>query len=156
VEFDQGKLTGITPLAVPLCQPLELLTGDLEQIAAQLETLSEAVGDGGRPVWLDIEVAGDDYLSDLQSRVQKLVEGKPVEVLRLRRKRTGPQAGLTLESRATLSELDPDEVFARRLAQETFGDGQDAVRLTRLFNQVVAELEEQRSRADGEAGEAQP
>jgi len=156
VEFAGGALARVTPLRVPLSQPLQLLKGDLEQIAAQLDTLCKSCGDTGTPIWLDIEVEGDDYLSDLQSRVQQLVEGKPVEVLRLRRKRGGQSAGLTTESRATLSELRPDEVFARRLEQETFADEQDVARLTGLFSQVVAELVDESALADGEPGEVQP
>jgi hypothetical protein len=40
----------------------------------------------GQMLWLEITVEGDDYLSDLQGRIQAMLDGQPAELLRLRRR----------------------------------------------------------------------
>ncbi|WP_252383918.1 exonuclease SbcCD subunit D C-terminal domain-containing protein, partial [Escherichia coli] len=39
------------------------------------------------PVWLDIEITTDEYLHDIQRKIQALTESLPVEVLLVRRSR---------------------------------------------------------------------
>ncbi|MNN41860.1 Nuclease SbcCD subunit D [compost metagenome] len=133
----------MTPLPVPRFQPLQSVAGSLAELA---ETLAEAARDGSdeRPVWLEVLVRTDDYLSDIQLRVEKLCEGLPVEVLRTRRERGNAQAGLFSEARETLDELSAEEVFEQRLAGETLDDPLRE-RLTGLYRQVVADLQEERS-----------
>ena len=63
-------------------------------------------------------VAEDDYLSDLPARIEAMTQGLPIEVLRVRRQRGNAAVGMAGEISETLDELSPDEVFARRLAQE--------------------------------------
>jgi len=88
-------------------------------------------------------VTSQDYLNDLQTRVQTLTENLPVEVLLLRRERNKRQSALYKEEKETLNELSVEDVFERRLAEEDWqGDDQEK-RLKRLksnFKQVVDSL----------------
>src|SRR5690606_21433357 len=93
-----------------------------------------------RPIWLEVQVSTDDYLSDLQSRINALCEGLPVEVLRIRRERGNSAASLASEARETLDELSVEDVFVRRLQQESL-DEDDALRLQGLYRQVVETLQ---------------
>lgn len=63
------------------------------------------------PVWLDIEITTDDYLHDIQRRIQTLTESLPVEVLLVRRSREQRERSLANERRETLSELSVEEVL---------------------------------------------
>ncbi|MFC6673656.1 exonuclease subunit SbcD [Marinobacterium aestuariivivens] len=140
VDFDGQRLEAVTPLPVPVWQPMLSLGGDLDAIAAQLA--ERFPGDSEAPLcWLEIEVQADDYLSDLQQRVQALVEDLPVEVLRIRRRRRGEAAALAPEARETLQELSVTEVFRRRLALETLDEGAES-RLTEAFDSLLAQLHE--------------
>ncbi|MNZ87547.1 Nuclease SbcCD subunit D [compost metagenome] len=143
VDLDESGLRAVTPLPVPRFQPLQSLAGSLAELS---ETLAEAAREGSdeRPVWLEVLVRTDDYLSDIQLRVEKLCEGLPVEVLRTRRERGNAQTGLFSEARETLDELSAEEVFEQRLAGETLDDPLRE-RLTGLYRQVVADLQEERS-----------
>ena len=87
-------------------------------------------------------MTADDYLSDLQPRLQALCEGLPVEVLRIRRERGAAVAGLTSTSRETLAELSVSDVFAQRLSSETL-EPEVQKRLSDLYQQVVAGLTEE-------------
>lgn len=140
VELDERGLVGITPLTVPRVQPLLALSGALAE-------LQLAIGDAARqgtqqcPVWLEIQVSGDDYLSDLQPRIAALCEGLPVEVLRIRRARGTVTASLQAAARETLDELSPEQVFAQRLAGESLEAALQG-QLQGLYRQVLGELRE--------------
>src|SRR5690606_26390503 len=125
----------------------------LREIEAALEAYRAMPAEGPR-VWLDIEVGSQDYLNDLQRRIQAMTEELPVEVLLLRRARAGQQSALFGEARETLSELSIQDVFERRLEQEvweTDEEQQRAARLRQSFYQVVAELEAGEQESDSQS-----
>ncbi|CZF85384.1 Nuclease SbcCD subunit D [Grimontia celer] len=142
VEFDGDLRVRIEPISVPSFQPMGVLKGSLEEIEVQLSEYLEH--DDPKTVWLHIEVSVQDYLSDLQQRIQLMTEGLNVEVLQLQRTR-GPKAqALTQEAKETLSELTPNDVFQKRLALEVF-EGEDELarkeRIQTQFTKIVAEVE---------------
>lgn len=142
VEFDGRELSQIHQLAIPTFQPLQTLKGSLADIQKQLHALS--IKPDTPPVWLDIEVASQDYLADIQQRIESIIKDLPVEVVLLRRARKpqNPQQALANE---TLNELTAEEVFLRRLAEESLDDKEKEQRLLVLFRQsydaLRAELE---------------
>jgi DNA repair protein SbcD/Mre11 len=143
VELGEAGLESVTPLPVPVFQPLVALKGNLKTLP---DAFAKAAKDASaeRPVWIEVTVAEDDYLADLPARIQTLTEGLPVEVLRIRRERGNNVAQLSADAGVTLDELDPLDVFARRLAHETLDDEvRDA--LTARYKSIVA------SAVEGEA-----
>lgn len=140
VEVDETGLREVSALPVPRFQVLQSLRGTLKTLPA---ALAEAAAEGSaeRPVWLEVQVEGDDYLSDLQVRIAALCEGLPVEVLRIRRARGTAVASLQGEQ-ATLDELTPEQVFAQRVQQETL-DEADVQRLGTLYRGVLESLRNQ-------------
>ncbi|MDC0727198.1 exonuclease subunit SbcD [Phytobacter diazotrophicus] len=140
VTFSAGKLADVTALEVPVTQQLAVIKGDLESIRQQLEQWRGSPTDA--PVWLDIEIATEDYLSDMQRKIQALTADLPVEVLLVRRSREQRERILAGERSETLSELKVEEVFARRLAQEKLDDIQIA-RLQSLFSETLHSLNQE-------------
>lgn len=140
VELDSSGLRQISALPVPRFQPLLSLRGSLKGLEVQIKQAAEQ-GSVEQPVWLEVLVGTDDYLSDLQLRIAALCEGLPVEVLRIRRERGNAVAGLQGQARETLDELSVDEVFAQRLSSECLDDAEQQ-RLLGLYQQVVSELRE--------------
>ncbi|MFT0624457.1 exonuclease subunit SbcD [Ectopseudomonas guguanensis] len=138
LDFDAAALQSITPLPVPVFQPMASLRGSLKELAGAIAEQA-AQGTTERPVWLEVQVSTDDYLRDLQSRIDALCEGLPVEVLRIRRERGTASASLASEARETLDELSVEDVFRRRLQQEAI-EAHDAQRLQELYRQIVEEL----------------
>lgn len=137
VTFADGRLTDITPLTVPVTQQLAVIKGDLAAIAQQLAQWRDAPA--SPPVWLDIEITTDDWLTDMQRRIQAMTEDLPVEVLLVRRSREQRQRMMAGELRETLSELRVEEVFERRLALEEPDEAQGQ-RVRTLFSATVEEL----------------
>ena len=114
VDLDTQGLQQVTPLPVPVFQPMASVRGSLSELEQAIPQAALA-GSAECPVWLEVTVREDDYLSDLQTRVQSICEGLHAEVLRIRRDRSDAVARLQAESRITLEELQPQDVFARRL-----------------------------------------
>ncbi|ATM75105.1 exonuclease subunit SbcD [Serratia fonticola] len=138
VDFADGALQRITPLEIPIFQPMQLIKGDLQQIEAQLQQFADYQGE--LPVWLDIEVATQDYLSDIQRRIQQLAEDLPVEVVLLRRSKEQRSQTIAQQDKETLNELSVGEVFERRLALEAEMAESRQQQMRQMFQQVVETL----------------
>ncbi len=117
VQFNEQGLKDITPLLVPCFQPLVTIKGNLTELEMQIAEVAN-LGTPETPAWLEVTVKGDDYLSDLQPRIEAICERLPVEVLRIRRDRGEGVARLQAFDKETLSELTTLDVFEKRLAQE--------------------------------------
>ena len=148
VDFQEGELSRVESLAVPLFQPMQVIKGDLNSIEQQLaQFTSDAINeneDCQLPTWLSIEVDTQDYLNDLQQRIQALTADMNVEILQLRRARKQQQQRIEREDKELLAELSPEDVFERRLATEVFETDEDKERRVRLktaFTSIVDELE---------------
>lgn len=137
VECGGGEALSFTSVPIPLHQPMQVLKGNLHHIEAQLEQVQAP--EHVPTVWLELQVTEDGYLTDLQQRLERVLEDKPVEVLRIMRVQEAAQAQLQSEAQETLAELSPEEVFARRLALEELAEG-EAEQLTRLHDEVVASV----------------
>lgn len=89
----------------------------------------------------EVMVKEDDYLSDLQTRIQEMTKDLPVEVLRLRRDRGNVVANLQAAAKETLDELTPFDVFAKRLEQEEL-DVELRLQLEKRYRSIVDSLQE--------------
>jgi exonuclease SbcD len=157
VEFSEAQRTSLQPISIPVFQPMSVIKGDLVKIEKALQQLNpDAKADtGAQPVWLCIEVDTQDYLSDLQQRVQTMTQGLNVEVLQLRRTRNQRRQLLSQMQSETLAELTPEDVFEKRLAMETFDTGPEAdaeqintqqttlQQVRQRFSQILSEVEHQ-------------
>jgi len=126
---------------------MQVIKGNLERIEQQLSQLMDQYElDDEQTIWLEIIVSSQDYLHDLQTRLQTMTADLAVEILLLRRERKKSPSAQQSEAKETLNELSIDEVFARRLQQEAWesdDDKQRAERLTLVFKQVVNALAEE-------------
>ncbi|MEH6367801.1 MAG: exonuclease SbcCD subunit D C-terminal domain-containing protein, partial [Pseudomonas marincola] len=142
VDLDSSGLQQVSALAVPRTQVLLSLKGSLKELQALIADAAQQ-GTDQRPVWLEIQVSADDYLSDLQVRIAALCEGLPVEVLRIRRERGAATTNLFSDAKETLDELSPEQVFAQRLSTESL-DKVDEVRLQELYREMLERLHNER------------
>ncbi len=141
VDLDTQGLARVTPLQVPRFQQLLIVTGNLAQLAEKLPQVA-AQGCPEKPVWLEVTVADDDYLSDLPARIGHLTQGLPVELLRVRRQRGNTPAAMPSQALETLDELNPEEVFARRLALEDL-PAELHTALSQRFANVLSRIHEE-------------
>lgn len=143
VEFDGAILKQVEPLTVPRFRALQSLKGTLNDIEQQFKTLLPTLNPE-RPTWLEIKVTTQDFLSDLQQRVQQMIYEQAVDVLLLRRDKNKTQTNTPSAAQMTLQELSIQEVFERRLNEEDWQDDCEKAREARLklaFKQMVNELQ---------------
>jgi exonuclease SbcD len=143
-QFQQGVLNHVAEEPIPRFQPMHLIRGDLKAIETEIKSLASKY-DASLPAWLDIEVSTQDYLNDLQQRIQLLVEDLPLEVLLLRRERKQRLQSLEAESKVTLQELTPQDVFARRLELEDWSEEEQQlkkIRVSQAFSDVLSSLQD--------------
>jgi len=145
VDVSLDGLERVTPLEVPCFQPMLSVKGSLKELEAAIRAGASEVPEG-QTLWLEIVVSVDDYLSDLHSRIERITENLPVEVLRIRRDRSTLSGSLQSQAKETLDELTPDDVFARRLQTETI-DEETRGQLIAMYREVVAAIA-QPGRAD--------
>lgn len=138
VEFTPQGLHGVLPLAVPRFQHMQSLSGTLAELQA-LMAAAAADGTVQQPVWLDITVSIDDYLSDMQGKLLAMAAELPVEILRIRRARGNAASVMQQQSMLTLDELQPQEVFLQRLQSETL-EPELQQQLMQLHDQVLEAL----------------
>ncbi len=86
VDFNADKFKQAVPLNVPCFQPMKVVKGDLKSIKKQLNSLPETIKlNKDQAIWVEILVSSQDYLNDLQNRIQSMTENLPIEVLRRKR-----------------------------------------------------------------------
>jgi len=134
VDFTDGALGLVTALPIPRFQPMRMIKGSLEEIEQQLAALEP--DPQGKRIWLDIEIVTDDWLSELQRRIQEMTEPLPVEVVLIRRSREQRERVIARQNNETLNELSVEEVFARRLLLEE-ADPAKLARAGVLFAQTL-------------------
>jgi exonuclease SbcD len=149
VEFIGAQRTSLTPINIPVFQPMQVLKGDLVTITAALQPFkNEDASD--LACWLCLEVDSQDYLSDLQQRIQDMTQGLNVEVLQLRRSRNDRRQLLSQIQTETLAELSPHDVFEKRLAMESFETNSETEQkqitlqqVRQRFSQILSDVEHQ-------------
>ncbi|PCK08284.1 MAG: exonuclease sbcCD subunit D [Alteromonadaceae bacterium] len=120
IKFTPGKLAGdprpmqVSQEGVPKFQALARIQGDWQHINDSIQAMLVR-NDGNDSIWLEITYDGQSYLSDLRERIDNLVEGSAIEVLRIRNLRLAENLIEQAHAGETLDELSPDEVFERRL-----------------------------------------
>ncbi len=162
VDFKDGKFVKAKALEIPCFQAMAVIKGDLEHIEKQIEertteVVSSTHFNKDQTLWLEVIVSSQDYLNDLQLRLQQMTEALPVEILLLRRERKNRKLTFENEEKETLNELSVHEVFERRLDAEIWesnGDKERAERLKLMFNQVVVELSEDENERTGKGAKA--
>ena len=153
VDFKAGKFLQAKPLDVPKFQAMEVIKGDLKEIKKQLNALPDLLGievdvdredENQQRIWVEILVSSQDYLNDLQTRIQTMLNGLPIDVLRLRRERKKQPAMSQGKKKETLAELSVMDVFERRLSEnnwESKADKKTRERIRSSFQKLLAELD---------------
>lgn len=142
IDFDDRE-SAVTAIEIPCFQRLERLRGDQTELVAALARLAaEEV-----PIWLEIDYEGEAIAGDLRAWLEQQVANTRLEILRVRNNRVIERVLSRSAEEETLDDLSPAQVFARAMdAHQVPAEQQEE--LTRLFNGLVRELEEEDRRAE--------
>jgi exonuclease SbcD len=141
VEFS-GRDLDVRLLSVPVFQKLERISGNWEEISARIFELKAM----GSRAWLEIVYEGKEIMGDLRERLDAIVAGTDMEILRVKNSRIVERVMRRMHQEETLDDLDVDDVFERCLDAHEVPQEQRA-ELIGAYRETLISLDEQDSRA---------
>lgn len=135
VDLEGNGKVCVSEQVIPAFRHLVSLKTTLSALAGQLTDIAQQASEEW-PAWVEIRVDSDAYLTDLQPRIESLCAELPIEILRIRRERVVASDGLLITEQQMLSELSAEQVFSRRLDQETL-ESEDRDRLIQLHRELL-------------------
>lgn len=142
IEFS-GLLPVVTDIPVPRFQALESIRGDWGRITKRLDELKN----DGSSAWVEIVYDGDEVAANLTERLDSVIEGSGIKILRTWNNRIKQLALSGMGCEETLDDLSINEVFMRCLAAHDLPEEQRS-QLLRTYGEVVASLHEEDVRAE--------
>ncbi len=140
----------IQELPVPCFQELTRLVGSFDEIQTRLESLKRE----GSSSWLEIEYTGDEIVPNLRDRLEELIEGSEMEILRIKNARVTAKIHAQLMDNfaenetlnetlnKTLDDLNEEDVFLRFLENSNVVE-EEKKELVASYNEVLNSLREE-------------
>lgn len=122
-------------LPVPVFQALERLSGDWPVLQARLLELAAL----GAASWLEITYTGAALMPDLRERLDALIAGTTLEILRVRNLQISSHALACSQVDEALEDLDVHDVFARCLLARAVPEAQQDT-LREAYAETLAAL----------------
>lgn len=142
VEFESRE-GSVEEIDVPKFRQLERVSGDWEAISNRIAELIAA----DSAVWLEIVYQGKSVVGDLRERLDEVLEGSQVEVLRIKNNRIIERVMEQASHNESLDELDLNQVFERCLDQHAVSDEQRNI-LRDTYRETLASIYEDDARAE--------
>ncbi|THT98468.1 exonuclease subunit SbcD [Lampropedia puyangensis] len=133
----------ITQLEVPCFQSLVRIQGDWATIAQQLQDVVSA----SPKAWLEVTYSGQDIITDLRERIDGMLQGTQIEVLRIRNQRIVQQLLTSSQAHESLEDLSPQQVFERCLDAHNV-PAEQRHELVLSYQEVLRTLEQEDTQAD--------
>jgi len=142
VEFGEND-PYIKSIPIPCFQELKTIRGNWTDIAAGINELKNK----GSNAWLEIIYEGDEITSNLQERLEELLDGSALEILRTKNNRVIERALAGMNPGETLDDLDTTDVFKRCLKAHEVPEEQQASLLS-AYQEIIISIQEQDLRAE--------
>lgn len=142
VEFVQN-VPRVSIIPVPRFQELQIIKGDWPAIAAGIAELKA----GGSKAWLEIIYDGEEIAGNLQERLDEIIAGSSLEILRTKNNRIMERALAGMYAEETLDDLDVTEVFQRCLKANDVPEEQQA-ELLGAYREIIVAINEEDGRAE--------
>jgi len=137
VEFGEND-PQVKNIPVPCFQELKVLRGDWSTISTGINELKAE----GSNAWLEIIYEGDEISGNLQERLDEIVAGSSLEILRTKNNRVIERALAGMNPEETLDDLDVADVFQRCLQAHDVPKEQQ-VSLLSAYREIILSINEQ-------------
>jgi len=138
-----GSSTNVREIAVPCFQPLQRITGSLEEIQSAIAQAKDRQSTD----WLEIEYTGVQIVGNLREIIDESVEGSAMEIRRIQNRRLAERVLNSMPENESLDDLDVEDVFVRCL--ETYEVApEEHAELIRSHNEILTSLHEEDSNAE--------
>jgi exonuclease SbcD len=142
VEYG-GNDPQVQNIPVPCFQELKVLRGDWSTISTGINELKAE----GSNAWLEIIYEGDEISGNLQERLDEIVAGSSLEILRTKNNRVIERALAGMNHEETLDDLDVADVFQRCLQAHDVPEEQQASLLS-AYREIILSINEEDLRAE--------
>lgn len=142
VEFP-GATPVVTEIPIPRFQELERICGDLDEISTRVNELKSLESN----IWLEIIYEGDEIIGNLRERLDEIIEGTKIEVLKIENKQLLKSITTRIHNTETLEELSTEDVFKRCMDTQNVPEYQRA-ELIRTYNEAINSLHDEDSNAE--------
>lgn len=146
LHHDTSRQMQVISLPIPKFQKLAQVSGDLAAINQTIDKTIASLTES-ESVWLEIIYTGDEVVSELREHIQKMVEGLPCEVLKIKNTRTYNKVLNQQQSSETLQDLNEIEVFERCLIAHHVPDEQKST-LRDAYEHIVYNLHHEDTQAE--------
>lgn len=138
-----GAEADVRLIKVPVFQRLERVKGSWEELSARILELSAA----GSHAWLEVVYEGDEVIGDLRERLDTVLSGSGMEILRVKNNRIIDRVLNQIHDNETLDDLNVNDVFERCLSVHEVPEAQRP-ELLRAYQETVASFYEDDARAE--------
>lgn len=137
VEFAEDDPV-VRVIPVPCFQELQTIRGDWPTIASKITELKAKES----KAWLEIIYEGEEIAGNLQERLDELIAGSNLEILRTKNSRIVEQVLTGIDTAESLDDLDVTEVFKRCLKTNEIPEEQQAELLS-AYQEIIVSINEE-------------
>ncbi|MEL0629051.1 exonuclease subunit SbcD [Psychromonas aquatilis] len=141
IEFSDKHDLQVNEFDIPRFQELHIISGDLDAITEQINTLKDSLK--GETIWVEVKLKQAQYMSDLHTYLSQLVEGTSIDILKV----SSPQINETNQwqenDKKSLENVTPVQLFEHRLDIEDNISDEQKKQLKGLFAEVLSAVEHQ-------------
>ena len=137
IEFNKGIRQNIEEILVPCFQPLVRLTGNLEKIQADIQTLK----DNGSNAWLEIEYSGNELVGNLRELMDQNIENSLMEIRRIKNKRVMDRVINQIHEDETLDDLNEHDVFERCLKVNDVPND-ERMEMINIYSEIINSIQQ--------------
>ena len=136
LEFDDGKLTDIKEIPVPVFQRIERVKGDIDEIFAGLDSFASL----GESVWLDITYSGSEAVGGLHEKIEEHVKNFPLlEVLSIRDESRKQVETFDYENSGGIENFTPLEMFELCMEKNKIPEKQRKTFIS-MYSEILTEI----------------
>lgn len=138
VETKNSRDISVRDVPVPIFHRMDRISGTYDEILQELTRLKME----DSPALVEVVLEDPRIIPDAQEKIRSIIQGTPIEVLKVKSQRLSEQALQSAHDEESLARLTPEEVFIRRMdaAEITRDDRQD---LLESFREIYTKLLEE-------------
>jgi exonuclease SbcD len=131
----------LTSITIPRFQPMQELEGNIDEIKAQLARfpLTSEAGEA-LPTWLLIKLTDANSIHNIANTIAEFAHDKHVVITKIMRIRTPQEQALRAQHHEVLTQLEPTDVFSKRLESETELSDSQHTQLNATFHDIVTKV----------------
>lgn len=131
----------LTSISIPVFQPMQELEGKIDEIQTLLSRFPLTSEAGTTlPTWCLIKLSDANSIPNIANTIAEFAQDRHVVITKIIRLRTPQEQALRAQHREVLTQLEPNEVFNKRLESETELDDAQQALLQRTFNDIVTKV----------------